>query len=604
MQKEPSTKIVMTAPAVETLFARDRGSPWPDIVFDDPNAVRQTEVRQALHTKLEEVFERIPNPTTDLLVAVEKRSVEPEAATELYDLLTAFLDADLHHARLVLYLPFEVLPSRSHLVTSPALKSASDRFARSYMRCWRTLLEVTDVRANFDDGNILEPELAPNGQPMVRKAAHLIPQLVRKGLIEISEVTEIMENASDDILKGSIADALQVLALDGAKTKDDTKEAPPLNSPENLPEELAFEVQKLDMREALDTSRGMPRARVAWERRNNADMLIERYAKRIAQAFAIDRMVWEDFPPLLSDDNAVVCLAAMRGIRFAVEGLRESDRVKAIRLCEKFNTYIRLDMPNILDFSDELESLLAHWAYLGFIHKEADLRRFGFRSPKLDVRFLETDPLATELKEFNDVIQFIASDPECSRLLYPVAIFFGSRLKGYAKKDADLDAAVFVRPGIAKSEREKVRGILARIFGGERIGGKVVEFWLKEEGQGLGIRDFPNPDVFLADSTWVHLLFGSVWLGSEGAIKELYERLLPGFLYSEGKTFEGRDIRKLCLDEMEREVLQYRLLHKGYRRLFPPPLYKEGEGVVGPNPASTFWDSGYRRLATKLFISR
>ena len=163
---------------------------------------------------------------------------------------------------------------------------------------------------------------------------------------------------------------------------------------------------------------------------------------------------------------------------------------------------------------------------------------------------------------------------------------------------------MFIRPGISLKERGEVQQILAQIFSSEKIGGKVVEFWLEATGNELLIRDFPNPDVFLADSTWVHLLFCSVWLGTTDALKELYAKLLPGFLYSTGKTFMERDIRTLSLEEIEREVLQYRLMHKGYRRFFPPQGGINYSGAERLDPTSCFWDSGYRRLATKLFVSR
>jgi hypothetical protein len=186
--------------------------------------------------------------------------------------------------------------------------------------------------------------------------------------------------------------------------------------------------------------------------------------------------------------------------------------------------------------------------------------------------------------------------------MYPVAAFFGSRLKGYARRGADLDAAVFIKPGTPESKRAEIRQIAARLFSDKRVGGKVVEFWLEECNGALVIRDFPDPDVLVADSTWVHLAISSVWLGTHEALAHLYEKLLPGFLQCAGRAFMGRDVRTLCLEEMEREVLQYRLMHKGYRRFFPP---SGGiEAADGLDPQSAFWDSGYRRLATALYLGR
>jgi hypothetical protein len=87
-------------------------------------------------------------------------------------------------------------------------------------------------------------------------------------------------------------------------------------------------------------------------------------------------------------------------------------------------------------------------------------------------------------------------------------------------------------------------------------------------------------------------------------LRELYANFLPGFLDSVGKTLVGRDARMVWLGELERDVLQYRLMHKGYRRFFPPRGGIDRFRAQGLDPESVFWDSGYRRLATKLFVSR
>ena len=84
----------------------------------------------------------------------------------------------------------------------------------------------------------------------------------------------------------------------------------------------------------------------------------------------------------------------------------------------------------------------------------------------------------------------------------------------------------------------------------------------------------------------------------------MYEKLLPGFLYSQDKKIKDTDARKIWMRELERDTLLYRLLHKGYAR-----LNTEQGGITTRNgndidQNSMFWDSGYRRLATKLFITK
>jgi len=370
-------------------------------------------------------------------------------------------------------------------------------------------------------------------------------------------------------------------------------------------DEVAFELRKLEMRSALDQSRGVPKARVAWERQNREDVLTSIYAERIAEMMVAGSFACKNILPFLPPTCAnTVRLAAMRGIGMAVDKLAKTDRAKAVEISAAFMADARTALADgVPTIYDELESVLAHWADLGIV-TEAHLRQFGIRLPKFDAAFPKNEPLAAKIMGFAETIESLAKSPELSRLLYPVAIFYGSQLKGYARRKADMDVAVFVKPGVPREERENVRQILMQTFLSRKMGGRIVEFWLETRGQELRVRDFPNPDVFLADSTWVHVLLAGVWLGQKEAQRELYAKLLPGFLHSEGKTVEGRDARTLWLCEIEREVLQYRLMHKGYRRFFPVEGGIDAPGAEKLDPQSAFWDSGYRRLATKLFVAR
>jgi len=608
MLKRSTSDAILTAPATETLLSRDGESLWPREVINNSDLIVQTEMRQKCIRRLDELFRQIPDSTMEISDAVKTKKVRPEAAAELYELLASFLDADPHHRRLILYFPFELVPAKNWRPESGTLAASAERFASSYMRCWRELLEESSVRANFVDGDILEAELAPQGQPMVRKAAHLIPQLVRKELVSVAEVVAIMDNAASEILKTSIADALPTLVHASLPTKE---KAAAYNEREIDPDwlnkfqdEVASGLERIEMRSALDLSRGMPKARVAWERLNKEGLLISAYAERIAKMLTADFVALENILSFLSPTTMQSTrLAAIRGVGMAVEELTKTNRARAARLSRKFMDGIKNLGMDGSPTGDELESVLTRWAHLGIITEE-QLRGFGFEPPKLDAAFSKTSPLAAEIMKFSAMLKSISENPELSRFFYPIAVFFGSQLKGYAKRSADLDTAVFIKPGVSEKERDRVKKLLARTFHSKKIDGKIVEFWLEKHGEELRIRDFPDPDVLLADSTWVHILFGGAWLGQEEAMKELYAKLLPGFLRPSDKTFDGRDIRTILLGEMEREVLQYRLMHKGYRHFFPLEGGIDAPGAEGLNPESVFWDSGYRRLATKLFIAR
>ena len=84
----------------------------------------------------------------------------------------------------------------------------------------------------------------------------------------------------------------------------------------------------------------------------------------------------------------------------------------------------------------------------------------------------------------------------------------------------------------------------------------------------------------------------------------LHKRLLCSYFTAPKTTIEGRPTYTRWLEEMERDSLQYRLLHKGFERYFPiqsPMNTVHGHAIDGQ---SAFYDSRYRRIATELFIRR
>ena len=66
----------------------------------------------------------------------------------------------------------------------------------------------------------------------------------------------------------------------------------------------------------------------------------------------------------------------------------------------------------------------------------------------------------------------------------------------------------------------------------------------------------------------------------------------------------GEDARKNWLLEIERDTLQYRLMHKGNARHYPEQGGIQTENSGALDSESMFWDSGYRRVATQLFLKK
>lgn len=225
--------------------------------------------------------------------------------------------------------------------------------------------------------------------------------------------------------------------------------------------------------------------------------------------------------------------------------------------------------------------------------------------PKLAGPFSENlNLIKEEIRDIQEMTVLIERDPELSQYIYPIVLVFGSRLKGYGKENADIDLVIFVRLGISFGDREKLRELLEKTFKQERVRDRIVEFWLEGREGIIQVHDFSETDVWLGESYWTHVLFGSAWIGDEKTIYELLEKLLVPYPYDTGKTVHGLNARDLYLEEIEGDSLQYRLMHNGYERFFP-----QYGGINTPHAdkidgKSMFYDSGYRQLATKLFVSR
>lgn len=94
-----------------------------------------------------------------------------------------------------------------------------------------------------------------------------------------------------------------------------------------------------------------------------------------------------------------------------------------------------------------------------------------------------------------------------------------------------------------------------------------------------------------------HIYFNSVWIGSKTItnLDEIAEQAIN--IYSYGISKEDR---RLCIERLENDLLQYRLLHKGFSRFVGKSSYWTGcyPEIDGDCP---FYDDEYRRIATMLY---
>lgn len=228
-QKPPQIKIesiesvnVIVAPAGESLlYPGQKDSLWPNKINNNKELIEQAQLRQNLSNHFDSLSS-IPY-TMEIKEILEKELLPAEKVKDMYNDLSTLLESDPCNNRLVLYFPFELLPQKDVQVENKELSQSINNFSDIYMKKWKELLSVNDFRANFVDGDLLEPELRNGPHEKVNKAANLIPILLNKKLLSFSEIIQIMENSDDKILKNSIADTLPVLNDMGLISEDDFK---------------------------------------------------------------------------------------------------------------------------------------------------------------------------------------------------------------------------------------------------------------------------------------------------------------------------------------------------------------------------------------------
>lgn len=182
------------------------------------------------------------------------------------------------------------------------------------------------------------------------------------------------------------------------------------------------------------------------------------------------------------------------------------------------------------------------------------LEEFGIRYPNLSgphFKHITAFDVQTEIVE--------AITQRLSDSCYPVCLTFGSQLKGYAQPSSDTDLAVILKPD-AKASTAQVRGIL----------GDVAVFTTSKDREHL--------TSCHADA---HLLFDSVWTGDQETFDYLAKHLLSPYALAN---------QEHLLRAIEHDIIQYRLLHHGYE-------------TYNPTAAPTFFDEGFRRAASKLYVS-
>jgi len=588
---------VVLPPVSETLQDADRSLElWADGSLQDALLREQIERHAECAQNVTSFLDSLSGAARPIEEIVASEQTCVSGATRFYTSLNTLMQ-DPENARLALYFPFELIPRAGWEPDDVELRAASESFRETYLDAWYSLLHTRDARANFVDGDVLEVERREGDLPRVVKAAHLIPGLVERDVVSESDVLSLFSWTDDPLLKQGISDGLAALREKQVLTQDSLSEA-----------NTSIDVVIIEHRLAMDALlRHVPtdvtERRREWLVQSVRNETILGAAGHIADAVRTGTL----------PDGIVSFVAAgtsrdahhmlIEGVREAVTSVAFTDTAQSRTLFDRYYPALT----GLLEREDvetaERLAMLFRQCYRAGAVDRAVLDRWGIDLPNLGGPHSENlAGMAEDIERLGEITTHIAESPELSRFVYPVAVLGGSRLKGYGQQSSDVDVSVFLRPGISEDDRAHVRDLLEQAIVNGSKSYEPIEFWLDQLSDGsLAIHDFAGPDVHTADSYWTHVLFSGAWVGETDAIDELQRSLLPRYFRAD--TPAAQEDRRFYLERLEQDVLQYRLMHKGYVRHYPEQPRSTATQSEAIDGASTFWDPGYRRIATRLFVN-
>jgi len=621
--------VNVTPPPIELLLSDPKNpSVWPEEISADNSFVEQMEGRKELIDRLNVILSKVHRPDITLAEMISFGQISENEVAELYISLSELL-SDPDYARASLYIPFEFLPKQEMFYDSQ-LNQAAKNFTEAYMQAWYSLLNIHDVRANFVDGDVLEVEMRTEDLPRVVKAAHLIPELIEHGMLTTDDTLELIESSEDETLRRSITDTLPVLHdlgfispenLSRLQSSKDDFVRDVANKIISYQSETAIEdamqpVSFLDIKEKLqiefthadsaEHEELISEKRTKWLKEKNKNEVIDSLSDEICSVILNRKLEQSEIEEIIFPDADIFTQQTfIEGIRKAVESAHSNNAVLAENLYEQHkDILLTLWQRKSPEIKDILSKLFCRLYRLNVVEIE-QLNELGIIAPDLSEPFSKNlRSMEIETEKIKKIINKIETDPLLSEFIYPVVIIYGSKLKGYGSENADIDVAIMIKPQTSFDKRGDIREKLKSVFGDEQIDGIVTEFWLEETDSGLSVRNFSESDPELGDKSWTHVLFGGVWEGNEDTISELRTKLLAPYFSETDEIIHGHKARELYIEELERDTLQYRLMHKGYERFYPSYNTMKTFHSDEIDGKSIFWDSGYRDAAIKLFASR
>lgn len=566
----------------------------PKEISQNPILVEEAGERVALLSRFDEIFTKISDPTVQIDEALRRDVVSSSEIASLYDSISDFLERDSENRRFLLYFPFEMLPNLNNFMLPEGVKSSALRFRDVYINNWIMLLHDLEPRANFVDGDVLEPGL---GEPeRISKAGHFVPELLAKGFISIEDIYLLANALQNKALLRSLAEGIRVASDRGLISSFDL---------ENLGGIIEKKRGDYDSGAVLQpyffdpNSNLISPERAKWLLMSEEEKRIEQDAVSIAQKIVEGVSVEE----LINSCDAKK--VGVLGVIEAGKQLAKTNPEKLHEVIEEFEAFIRdsklIEDPGVVDV---LLSGLSQWVRFGIV-EEGFLNQFGLKLIDLSLPSSFTqEEISRDFKNLKIAAKKIQEHPFLSQKLFPVFLIFGSRLKGYAMGKSDLDVAMIFRPEATYDERMGVLEVIRKDVEELSDLTKVLEFWTYLSNGEIAFRSFGEDTRTFVNEDQVHLLMGGVWMGYGSDFMKVYQDMVEGYLDLSRFGDKKNDIRGQMLGQIELDTLQYRLMHKGYRRFYPLVDRAKDDTLSLIDWKSDFWEPGFRRIATKLFLTR
>lgn len=546
-----SREIIVSPPISEVFCDVEKTrTMWPQIARENKDFLPQVEHHARRAEEVVAILDTLPTGVdyNDLL---EKKLITPEDLARLYDHISELLGDPLTQ-RLLLYLPLEMIPDQTRVSRDPDLVKSMENFTRHYMIAWTNLLDMHDVRANFIDGDV--PEVKNRTQELERvvKAAHFSGILVEKGILCESDIETLIAASDDSVLTESLRQGMTVKG--GLWKRDDS-----------TPSQHDF-VMSPD--------------RKRWLEQVAREESIVQEAEKVAELAMKGEYV-------INDETLTV--ADIEGLYRTIEALVFTGKNAEAR--ELYEQYIPRVAELLKDDDKYLSRALRKLERLGVISM-LEMTSFGVhRTYPEGPSSRNLEFLGKDIKRLREVVSGIEQDPFLAQRLYPLVVIGGSRLKGYGEDDSDIDVGIFIKPQTTIEDREAIYQALMQLSGVDEDVVPFTEFWLREAEGYMNIGDGSDSHY---NSRFANLFLGSL-IGREEVKDEIQQKLLADH-------FRCKQEQGMYLERLEQDTLQYRLLHKGYARHFPAHKYDHRLDRI--DGKSTFWDPGFRKLATKLFVQR